>query len=336
MPSSPLPAPRTRIAGRRARTVAAAVTAAALAAAAAPAAADTDADADPAVTRPTVVLVHGAFADASGWKAVAERLRGDGYEVMTPDNPLRGLAADSAHLAAVLKGVKGPIVLAGHSYGGAVISNAAAANPRVKALAFVSAFMPDKGESLSDLGTRFTGAELNAALKPMPVKNADGTEGTDLYIRPERFREVFAADLPAGADAPTAAAQRPLGGAAFMDRATAAAWRTIPSWALVATRDKAIAPDLERFEAKRAKSHTVEIDSSHAVPAAHPDAVADLVRQAAGGGTSDTSSMASTGISTLILAGLGGLAVLTVLTGAGILAAAQRRRITGSGTGRLL
>ncbi|MFB7914492.1 alpha/beta fold hydrolase [Streptomyces sp. NPDC056061] len=336
MPPSPLPAPRTRIAGRRrGRTVAAALATAALVAVAVPAAADTDTGADPAGTRPTVVLVHGAFADAAGWKGVAERLRGDGYEVMTPDNPLRGLAADSAHLAEVLKGVRGPIVLAGHSYGGAVISNAAAANPRVKALVFVSAFMPDKGESLSELGTRFTGSELNAALKPVPVKNADGTEGTDLYIRDDRIHEVYAADLPTDTAAPTTAARRPLGGAALMDRATAAAWRSIPSWALVATRDKAIAPDLERFQAKRAKAHTVEVDSSHAVMASHPDAVADLVRQAAGG-SSDTSSMASTGISTLIVAGLGGLAVLTVLTGAGILAASHRRRITGGGTGPLI
>ncbi|MEE1811069.1 alpha/beta fold hydrolase [Streptomyces sp. BE133] len=322
-------ASRMWIRGRRAQTVAVALTAASLAAAAGPAAAD--GGADPAGTKPTVVVVHGAFADASGWNGVVERLQRDGYKVMAPANPLRGLAGDSAYIAGVLKSIRGPIVLAGHSYGGAVISNAAAGNPQVKSLVFVSALMPDKGERLSDLSARFAGSELNAALKPVPFPEADGKEGVDLYIQPDRFHDVFAADVPSGTTAVMAATQRPISGAAFMETAAAAAWKTIPSWALVATRDKAIAPDLERFEAKRAKSHTVEVDSSHVAMMSHPDVVADLIRQAAGDRTPAKSLMAPTGTSAVVLACIGGFTGVTVLTGAGLVAAARRRRVTKGG-----
>ncbi|MFI9626126.1 alpha/beta fold hydrolase [Streptomyces sp. NPDC052042] len=328
MTASPLPASRTRTAGR---TVAAALATAALAAPAAPAAA-----ADPAGDKPTVVLVHGAFADASGWNGVAERLRGDGYRVVAPANPLRGLAGDSARLAGELKRVQGPIVLVGHSYGGAVISTAAAGNAQVKSLVFLSAFMPDKGESLSELGARFPGGLLNSALKPKSFKRADGTEGTDLYIHPDRFRDVLAADLPQDTAARLASAQRPLSGDAFTDKATAAAWKTIPSWALVATRDRAVVPELARFEARRANAHTVEVDASHSTPMSHPDAVADLIRQAAGGQSPDTSALASMGTSTLVLAGLGGLAGLAALTGVGVVAASRRRRAAEGGPGPAL
>ncbi|MFF3733903.1 alpha/beta fold hydrolase [Streptomyces sp. NPDC002476] len=331
MTASTPTAPRARTAGRRGRTVAAALVAAAVAAPAIPAAA-----ADPADGKPTVVLVHGAFADASGWNGVAQRLRSDGYQVVVPANPLRGLASDSTHLAGELKGVRGPVVLVGHSYGGAVISNAAAGNAQVKSLVFVSAFMPDKGESLSDLGARFTGGRLNSALRPKPFKKADGTEGTDLSVHPDRFREVLAADLPSDTAARLAAAQRPISGDAFTDRATAAAWRTIPSWALVATGDKAVVPDLARFEARRAKSHTVEVDASHSAMMSRPDAVADLVRQAAGGRAADTSALASMGTGTLVLAGLVGLAGVAALTGVGLVAAARRRRAADGGPGPAL
>ncbi|MFF9074743.1 alpha/beta fold hydrolase [Streptomyces sp. NPDC014735] len=334
MTASTPTAPRARTAGRRGRTVAAALVAAAIAAPAVPAAAADGAD--PADGKPTVVLVHGAFADASGWNGVAQRLRSDGYQVVVPANPLRGLAGDSAHLTDELKGVRGPIVLVGHSYGGAVISNAAAGNAQVKSLVFVSAFMPDKGESLSDLGARFPGGRLNSALRPKPFKKADGTEGTDLSVHPDRFREVLAADLPSDTAARLAAAQRPISGDAFTDRATAAAWRTIPSWALVATGDKAVVPDLARFEARRANSHTVEVDASHSAMMSRPDAVADLVRQAAGGRAPDTSALASMGTGALILAGLGGLAGVAALIGAGLVAAARRRRAADGGPGPAL
>ncbi|MGW1104875.1 alpha/beta fold hydrolase [Streptomyces sp. NPDC002540] len=327
-------APRTRIPGRRARIVATVLTTAALATA--PAAVAADGSADAAGAKPTVVLVHGAFADASSWNGVTERLQRAGYEVMAPANPLRGLAHDSAYIASVLKSIRGPIVLAGHSYGGAVISDAAAGNPQVKSLVFVSALMPDKGERLADLSAKFAGSELNTALKPVPFPNAEGREGTDLYIRPARFHDVFAADVPSGTTAVMAAAQRPISGAAFMEKAAGAAWRTIPSWALVATRDKAIAPDLERYEAKRAKSHMVEVDSSHVAMVSRPDAVAELVRKAAGDNTPAESTMASTGTSRLVLACLGGLAGVTVVAGAGLVTAVRRRRAVGSGPGASL
>ncbi|MEU8763693.1 alpha/beta hydrolase [Streptomyces sp. NPDC048659] len=231
--------------------------------------------------KPTVVLVHGAFADASGWNDVVDRLQHAGYPVVAPPNPLRGLGNDSTYVASVLKSVKGPIILAGHSYGGAVISGAAAGNPNVKALVYIAAFMPDKGESPAGLSTKFPGSELGTAVRPVPYTDATGS-GTDLYIQNDKFHSVFAADLPEEQTRVMATEQRPVTAAGFAEKATAAAWKTIPSWFLVARQDKAIAPDLERFEAKRAKSHTVEIDSSHVAMMSHPDVVTRLIEQAAG------------------------------------------------------
>ncbi|MFC9596139.1 alpha/beta hydrolase [Streptomyces sp. NPDC056944] len=230
--------------------------------------------------KPTVVLVHGAFADASGWNAVAEDLRHRGYEVVAPANPLRGLGNDSTYTASVLRSIEGPIVLVGHSYGGAVISSAAAGNPNVKALVYVAAFMPDTGESPAELSTRFPGSELGTAVRPVPYTDAAGS-GTDLYIQNDRFHSVFAADLPERQTRLMAVEQRPITAAGFAEKATAAAWKTIPSWFLVARQDKAIAPDLERFEARRAGSRTVEIDSSHVAMMSHPRTVVGLVDDAA-------------------------------------------------------
>ncbi|MGW8762693.1 alpha/beta fold hydrolase [Streptomyces sp. NPDC055815] len=230
--------------------------------------------------KPTVVLVHGAFADASGWNAVAERLRHQGYEVVAPANPLRGLGNDSTYTASVLKSIEGPVVLVGHSYGGAVISGAAAGNPNVKALVYVAAFMPDKGESPAELSAKFAGSELGTAVRPVPYTDATGS-GVDLYIRNDRFHSVFAADLPERQTRLMAVEQRPITAAGFAEKARAAAWKTIPSWFLVARQDKAIAPDLERFEAQRAGSRTVEIDSSHVAMMSHPDTVAGLIDEAA-------------------------------------------------------
>ncbi|WP_316528587.1 alpha/beta fold hydrolase [Kitasatospora brasiliensis] len=231
--------------------------------------------------RPTVVLVHGAFADASGWNDVAASLMDDGYPVVAPPNELRGLRNDAANVASVLKNIKGPIVLAGHSYGGAVISQAAAGNPNVRALVFVSAFAPDVGESAAELSTRFAGSDLPAAINRVPFTGRD-TSGTDLYIKGDRFRSVFAGDLPESRTRLMAAEQRPVSDDGFAEKATAAAWRDIPSWFVVSRQDRAIAPDLERFEAKRAKSRTVEIDSSHVSMMSHPDVVARQIREAAG------------------------------------------------------
>ncbi|MFF0473455.1 alpha/beta fold hydrolase [Streptomyces sp. NPDC004284] len=230
--------------------------------------------------RPTVVLVHGAFADASGWNAVAEHLRHQGYEVVAPANPLRGLSNDSTYTASVLKSIEGPVVLVGHSYGGAVISSAAAGNPNVKALVYVAAFMPDKGESPAELSVKFPGSELGTAVRPVPYTDSAGS-GTDLYIQNDRFHSVFAADLPERQTRLMAVEQRPITAAGFAEKAQAAAWKTIPSWFLVARQDKAIAPDLERFEARRAGSRTVEIDSSHVAMMSHPETVVGLIDEAA-------------------------------------------------------
>ena len=329
MAVSPVLAPRHRrtrpARSRRGRAIAAALTATVLTGAAGSAAADTDTT---VVTKPTVVLVHGAFADASSWNAVVERLQRDGYSVVAPANPLRGLAGDSAYIAGFLKSIKGPIVLVGHSYGGAVISTAAAGNSQVKSLVFVNAFMPDKGEALGALGDRFPGSELAAALEPVPFRNADGTTGTDLYLQAAKFHQAFAADLPAAVSAVMAAAQRPLVASAFMEKAAEAAWKTIPSWALVSTRDKAISPALERFEARRAHAQTVDVHASHVALVSQPDAETDLFRLAGagGGGSYAQPALAGTGLNTLVLAGLGVLAGGTVLTGCGLVGAARKRR----------
>ncbi|MGW3242439.1 alpha/beta fold hydrolase [Streptomyces sp. NPDC001070] len=277
---------------------------------------------------PTVVLVHGAFADASSWSPVVERLRNAGYKVVAPANPLRGLISDSTYIASVLKSIDGPIVLAGHSYGGAVISGAAAGNPDVKALVYVSAFMPDTGETLGGLASKFAPSDLASAQRPVPYRDGSGS-GTDVYIRDAAFRKVFAADLPTSMTRLMAAEQRPIALRAFTDEAPWAAWRTIPSWALVASGDHAINPDLERFEAKRAGSHTVEIDSSHVAMISHPDTVVRMIREAAdstASGSAGRPALADTGPRDRVLTGMGGVASLALVAGAVLVAAVRRFR----------
>ncbi|MFB7037551.1 MULTISPECIES: alpha/beta fold hydrolase [unclassified Streptomyces] len=227
----------------------------------------------------TVVLVHGAFADASSWTPVAERLQRYGHEVIAVANPLRGLAHDAAHLGARLAAVPGPVVLAGHSYGGAVITQAAAA-PNVKALVYIAAFIPDAGEVLGELAARFPGSQLEPALTAVPAPAPDGTAGLDLYIRPDRYHDVFAQDVPRSVTRVLAAGQRPLTATAFTDRCTAAAWHTLPSWTLITTRDRGIAPELQRFQARRAGSRTAEVATSHLPMHSRPDAVTSLIRAA--------------------------------------------------------
>jgi pimeloyl-ACP methyl ester carboxylesterase len=234
----------------------------------------------PGQPKPTVVLEHGAFADASSWTKVTERLQADGYTVIAPANPLRGLPEDSTYLKSVLKSIQGPVVLVGHSYGGAVISEAAVGDPQVKALVYIAALVPDQGETIGSLAAKFPGSELQPALRPVPFANADGTGGADLYVNPVNFHAVFAADVPAEQAATMAAEQRPISAGAFGDAPTAVAWHTIPSWALVATEDKALNAPLERFEAQRAHSHTVEVDSSHVAMVSHPVQVTDLIEDA--------------------------------------------------------
>ncbi len=234
--------------------------------------------------KPTIVLVHGAFADASSWNRVAKRLKHEGYTVIAPANPLRGTTSDSAYVASVLATVPGPIVLVAHSYGGAVITNAATGNPNVKALVYVAALIPDAGEIGSDL-LKFPGSLLVLPDSPDATVTARPFPGgVDFYVNAGPFRKIFAADLPPEKAALLAAAQRPLALAAFTDASGPPAWKTIPSWALVATHDNTIGTANTRFMAQRAApSHTVEIDASHAVLLSHPDAVVDLIHKAVRG-----------------------------------------------------
>ncbi|MEV6165402.1 alpha/beta hydrolase [Streptomyces sp. NPDC052052] len=240
-----------------------------------PAAADDGANA----TRPTIVLVHGAFADASSWNGVIERLQRRGYTVMAPANPLRGLYSDSAYIASVLKTIKGPIVLAGHSYGGAVISTAAAGNHQVKSLIYINALMPDVGESGDSLSARFPSTP-GTATNAVPYRTADGS-GTDLYLKRDKVHQVFANCLSESQANLLAATQRPVATTAFSEKAKVAAWKEIPSWALVGRQDKTVSLQQQLFEAQRAHSHTQEIDSCHVSLIARPDAVADLIVQGA-------------------------------------------------------
>ncbi|MFF4879609.1 MULTISPECIES: alpha/beta fold hydrolase [unclassified Micromonospora] len=229
--------------------------------------------------KPTVVLVHGGFADASAsWNDVVAQLQRRGYTVIAPANPLRSLPTDAAYLASVLAGINGPVILAGHSYGGAVITNAAAAAPNVKALVYVAAFVPDTGESLGELISKYPGSEIQAALNPVPYPNPDGTTGTDLYLQADKLRQVFAADLPASTTRIMAATQRPFNAQCFADLTQGAAWKTIPSWGLIATEDKAIPPALQRFEYQRANARkTVSVAASHCAMVSHPDLVTQLI-----------------------------------------------------------
>ncbi|MGW2161441.1 alpha/beta hydrolase [Nonomuraea sp. NPDC001699] len=228
-------------------------------------------------SKPTIVLVHGGFADASNWNGVIQRLQRDGYTTIAPANPLRGLPTDAPYIASVLKSIEGPIVLVGHSYGGAVITNAAAGIDNVKALVYIAAFVPDEGEQLGVLINKYPGTQIPAAVREVPYPG-----GTDLYLRPDKFRAAFAADLPASVTRIMQATQRPFSASSFTDATTAAAWHDIPSWGLVATEDKAIPPALERFFYQRAKAHVVEAKgASHVAMISQPDLTTRLIESAA-------------------------------------------------------
>lgn len=230
-----------------------------------------------AAPKPTVVLVHGAFADASGWNGVTERLQGRGYVVMAPANPLRSLIGDAAYLSTILASIRGPVVLVGHSYGGMVITNAATTALNVKALVYIAAFGPNVGDSALTLQTKNPGSMLTTdALVLRPY-----VAGVDAYIAPGVFHEVFCADLTATAAAVMGASQRPVDLAALVQPSGVPAWKRIPSWYMVARQDNAIPPVTERFMAARMGAHTVEIDSSHVAMTSNPDAVTDLIVAAA-------------------------------------------------------
>ncbi|MBB3674773.1 alpha/beta fold hydrolase [Modestobacter versicolor] len=229
-------------------------------------------------TTPTVVLVHGAFAESSSWNGVIERLQRSGLPVVAAANPLRGLRSDAADLRSVLDQLTGPLVVVGHSYGGSVVSEAADGHPGVRALVYVGSFLLAEGESTGELAGRFPGNELGSALVQVPVPGSPPV--TDLYIQPDRFRPVFAADVPAEVTELMAVTQRPITSDALEEKATRAAWRTIPSWTLVTLQDLAVPAAAQRFMAQRAGSTVVEVDASHAVAVSRPDVVADLVLEA--------------------------------------------------------
>ncbi|MER7569098.1 alpha/beta hydrolase [Streptomyces sp. NPDC097941] len=232
---------------------------------------------------PTVVLVHGAFADAASWSGVIAELQSDGIPVVAPPNPLRGLASDAAYIASVASQIDGPVVLVGHSYGGAIIT-VAGTTENVVGLVYVAAYVPEEGESPADLQGRFPEPALAASLRTAtyPAEGAAGTEPlVEFTIEQEAFPTVFAADVPEEVTKVLAVAQRPLAAGAFTEPAAAAAWKTKPSWALVACADHAINPEVQRFGAKRADSTVIEIDgASHAVAVSRPKAVANLIRDA--------------------------------------------------------
>lgn len=229
---------------------------------------------------PTVLLVHGAFAESASWDAVIADLHQRGRRVVAVANPLRGLQADAAYLRSVIDGLPGPVVVAGHSYGGSVMGEAADGSTAVAALVYIASFHLERGESTGEMAAKFPGGELGPALEPLPYPLADGGTGSDLYIAQDRFREVFAADVAPEVAALMAATQRPIAESALQDPATRAAWRGIPSWAMVTTQDLAIPPDSMRFMAERAGSTTVEVDASHAVTVSRPGPVADLIDDA--------------------------------------------------------
>ncbi|MCP1645710.1 pimeloyl-ACP methyl ester carboxylesterase [Pseudomonas citronellolis] len=233
-----------------------------------------------AAAKPTVVLVHGAFADASSWNGVTRILEHDGYTVVAAANPLRGVASDGAYVANILASLKTPVVLVGHSYGGNVISAAAGDAGNVKALVYVAAFAPEAGESAADLAGKFPGSTLGPTLAP-PVTLASG--GKDLYIQQDKFHAQFAADVPAAQAKLMAAAQRPVTEAALNEKAGAAAWQRIPSWFVYGDQDRNIPPQALAFMAQRAHAKDVEVVSgaSHVVMVSHPDAVARSIEKAA-------------------------------------------------------
>ena len=233
-------------------------------------------------TKPiTVVLVHGAFADASSWNGVIEVLQARGLTVLAPRNPLRGLAADSAYVASVLAQIDAPVLLVGHSYGGAVITNAATKAPNVLGLVYVAAFAPDEGEVLGVVEDGSTDSVLNSALVPRQYPTGPaGEPATELGIDPARFLDAFAADLAPEQAAVLAATQRPVAQAAFTEPSGPPAWKRLPSWAVVASGDKAAGADVVRSMAERAGASIVELEGSHVIMISRPDDVATVILRA--------------------------------------------------------
>ncbi len=223
--------------------------------------------------KPAIVLVHGAFADATGWQHVIPLLEADGYFVVAVQNALTSLADDVATTKRVIDAQQGPVVVVGHSYGGMVITGAAAGNPNVKSLVYIAAYIPDEGEVIGGLNTMFAPPLLATGVVP----DAAGF----LYVDRAQFHEIFCKDVPDAEARIMAATQKPITSAAFGQSVEAVAWKSIPSWSIIAQADNAINPDLERFMSKRANATTIEVDSSHVPFISHPEIVTNVIKEAA-------------------------------------------------------
>jgi pimeloyl-ACP methyl ester carboxylesterase len=232
-----------------------------------------DASVDASSTKPTIVLVHGAWAESSSWSAVIQRLSADGFPVRAIANPLQGLAADSAHLTSYLHTVVGPVVLVGHSYGGAVITNIDTSPFEVKALVYIAGFIPTKGETVGKLAGQST--------PPLPLVTIEVSTGAEVMIEPTAFRESFAGDVDEATAAVLAVVQRPANVKAVTEATEHEAFTAVPSWALITRQDQAISPALQRTMVGRTTAQVVEVDASHAVMVSRPNVVADLIESAA-------------------------------------------------------
>jgi pimeloyl-ACP methyl ester carboxylesterase len=227
----------------------------------------------------TVVLVHGAFADSSSWAGVIERLHATGVQVIAAANPLRGISADSAYVASVFEQVPGPVLAVGHSYGGAVISNAATGASNVVGLVYVAAFAPDEGEVLGEVTASSKDSVLNTALVPRQYPTSNGT-GTEFFIDPAKARDAFAADLTDAQATVIGTIQRPVADLAFGEPSGTPAWKKLPSWAVVATNDRAAGTDVVRAHARRAGATITEVDGSHVIMISQPEAVTAVIQAA--------------------------------------------------------
>jgi pimeloyl-ACP methyl ester carboxylesterase len=236
--------------------------------------------ATPASTGATIVLVHGALADASSWDGVISKLEADGFAVIAVADPLRNLMSDSDYVSGIVKNVKGPVVLVGHSYGGSIITNAATGADNVKALVYIAAYAPESGESAFDLTGKFPGSILPGALAT-PIALADGAH--DLYVQQDKLRAVFAADVPLRQAKLMAATQRPVTDVALKGASGAPAWKRIPSWFVYGDADKVIPPAAHAFMAQRAGAKDIVVvkGASHVVMVSHPGVVANLIEMAA-------------------------------------------------------
>ncbi len=238
-------------------------------------------EAAPASSAPTVILVHGAFADSASWNGVVEQLQEAGIAVQAVVNPLRGITIDSAYVGSALQQVPGPVLAVGHSYGGAVLTNAVPRADNVVGLVYVAAFAPDEGETLMAIEGDSTDSVLNSALVTLQYPTGQGTEtAPEFAIDAAKFHGAFAADLPEKQAAVLAATQRPVAALAFTEPTGTPAWRTLPSWAVIPTGDKAAGTDVLRTMAERAGAKTVEAEGSHVIMISQPQVVVDVIRQA--------------------------------------------------------